>query len=255
MRKCYKNVAAALAGLTATLLLTTAAAEAEESFFRVYQVETPAAGEMESTLWTTTFPRSDGAEDEGETREELWAHSAELEVGLTDRLSLSAYADFEDPSPGSARFTGGRIEARYRLGESDERFFETALYAEYAFPRSLESGTQELETRLILQKEWTGFLLAVNPVLEIPVRGEEAGRRPEVALDAGVYYSRYLKVQPGLEWYSSFGQIGRWDDRRHWIFPTLDLHPAHGWTWHLGVGFTHDGDERAVKSILSYEAD
>ncbi len=64
---------------------------------------------------------------------DFWAHSVEIEYGLTDHLSVSGYADFEDPRAYSPQFTEGRVEARYHFANAHEHFFDTAVYAEYVF--------------------------------------------------------------------------------------------------------------------------
>jgi hypothetical protein len=66
-------------------------------------------------------------------------------------------------------------------------------------------------------------------------------------------------VQPGLEWYDTFGEIGDMpalDRQQHVLFPAVDLQFG-GWTWNIGVGFglTGSSDAVTIKSILSYEFD
>jgi hypothetical protein len=238
-------------------LWTATDLRAQENFYRVYQYETPLQGWLEPTVWSTWIGRSDLSSESGEQREGLWAHSAEIEYGLTDHMSLAAYADFEDPRDGGAEYSRARVEARYRFAQAYEHFFDTAVYAEYYFPRSLRTDTQELEMRLILQKDLEDFRIAINPVVSVPVRGLDSGKNPALALDVGLYWRRFLKAQPGLEWYRDFGEIGDWSDKRQMIFPTLDLRPARGLVWHLGVGWglTDASDKLVVKSILYYEFD
>jgi hypothetical protein len=239
------------------LLLGAAAARAQEDFYRVYQYETPLKGWLEPTAWTTYVDRSDLATSEGEPREGLWAHSAELEYGVTDHLSLAGYADFEAPGGSGAEYTRARVEARYHFATAYEHFFDTAVYAEYYFPRSLKNDTQELETRLILQKDLEDFRLDVNPVVSFPIRGADSGKNPDASLDVGFYWRRYLAAQPGIEWYGDFGEIGKWTDKRQVVFSTVDLRPTRNLVWQLGVGFglTHDSDKLIAKSILYYEFD
>lgn len=224
--------------------------EASQSFYRVYQYDTPLAGWSEPTLWTTYIPRSrSGYNHFGKSleREGLTAYSLEWEYGATDHASIAAYLDFEDPHNAPLRFTRGRIEARYRFHQRYEHFFNTAVYAEYYLPRKSYSRSQELETRVILDHDFNDFRVALNPILSIETTGNP-DKRVNPSFAGGVYYRRRYLAQPGLEIYDDFR------NKQHVIFPTLDLRVGGLW-WHvgMGLGLTHASDNLTFKSILTYE--
>jgi hypothetical protein len=158
--------------LVMVLVLAAGAAVAQETepttFYRVYGYETPLAGWLEPALWTTYVASSDNAYDhfgrDGE-RQGLWAHALEAELGVTDHLSLAGYLDFADPSGAAPDFTEGRIEARYRLAQRYAYPLNVALYAEYVLPRKSYSNSQELETRLILDRDFEDVRMVLNPIL------------------------------------------------------------------------------------------
>jgi len=61
--------------------------------------------------------------------------------------------------------------------------------------------------------------------------------------------------QLGVEYYSSLGQVGHfdnWEKQQHQIFPTLDLNFSPDWEFNLGigVGLTRSTDDLMVKLIL-----
>ena len=233
------------------------------SFYRVYQYDTPLTGWLEMNLWSTCIPRSDLSYDhfgQEHSRNGLFAHSIEAEYGLTDHLSVAGYADFEDPHYGDFEFTRGRIEARYRFAQRYDWPINIGLYAEYYFPRHDYSDSQEIETRIILDKDFNDFRVVLNPTLSKATTGSESSKQVMLSADAGIYWRRYLSVQPGIEYYADFGEIGKmpgFSKQHHVIFGTVDLHLTRNWTWHIGVGagLTAGSDEVITKSILTYEFD
>jgi hypothetical protein len=249
------------AGLLA-LLLVLLPASARAQFFEVYGWETPPRAWAEPALWTTWVGTSDvpyGRPGSESTREGLWAHSAELEYAVTDRLAVAAYADFENsPEGGTLRYTGARVEARYRLFDRYEMLFDPALYMEYSAARESTGEPQELEGRLILQHDWSDVRLLLNPTVTKAISGDEAreGLRGELA--SGLYYRRFYHVQPGVEYYTKIGSLGKAagrDEQEHRIFPSLRIRFGNGLQWNLGVGFglTPASDDLTVKSIVQYE--
>jgi hypothetical protein len=233
------------------------AANAQESFYRVYQYETPLVGWSEPAIWNTYIGKSDNAYGHGTaaTRQGMWAHAAELEFGLTDHFSLAGYADFQDAPGLPPEYVQTRIEGRYRFAQAYEHFFDTAVYAEYYLPRKSFSNSQELETRLILQRDIEDWRIALNPIVSVATTGDEAGEAPNLQLAAGLYYRRHFHVQPGLEIYTDFGGIGHWNEQRYVAMPVVDLHLKPGLVWEIGVGggLTNASDRLVVKSILYYE--
>lgn len=259
----------------AALLLSLAwpahkALEAQESrdtgvertdYFRVYGYETPLQGWLEPTFWTTHMPRSNAdfghfGLDVG--RGGLTAYSGEIEYGLLDHMSLSTYFNVQDPHGSGPRFTEGRIEARYRFRDSYDLPVNLAVYAEYYLPRKSFSQSQELELKLIAEKDLEDFRVDLNPTVEVYTTGPEAGSAPRLSFDAGAYYRRYFRIQPGLEYYGVYGKINSpaaARDQQQQIFPTVDVRLGRNLDWQVGVGFglTHETDPVTLKSILTYE--
>ena len=128
-------------GTAALALLSATSALAQEDFLRVYQWETPQQGWVELNLWTTWVVSSSvpyqryGLQGD---RTGAIAHSFEVEYGVTDRLAIGAYTDFDQPPGGGFEFRRARLVARYRLFNRYDYFFDPALYAERGHP--LRSG-------------------------------------------------------------------------------------------------------------------
>lgn len=270
-------LAAALAGVLA------AAAPAGAQRYRVYQWDTPMQGWAEPALWDSwvASSRLDYEHFGRDVREQgVTAHSAEAEYGMTDHFTLAGYADFESAPGLPLRYTAARLEGRYRFGGRYQRFFDPALYLEYSVPRASYEASQELEARLILQRDLNDVRLVLNPIVGRTFRREEAaasgspggengggsemvgtenaGSRLVGGFAGGVYWRRYHLAQPGLEYYDQVGPLGQLlpvREQRHALVPTVDLRFIPGLDWNVGlvVGLTPGSDRLTVKSVLSYE--
>lgn len=215
------------------------------------------AGAVEVSYWTTFIASSEGELEfrDGRrfAREDLWAHSLELEYGLSHKLTIGYYADFLHPEQGSFQYIQSKLLARYRLFEKHELPVDLALYGEYILPNRDYSNAEKIELRLIIERDIGPWRLALNPMFEKVVSGTRVDRGLEFAYAAGIYYenmgdglwqTRNLHVVPGLEFYGSIGKLAAadgWNQRRHYVFPVIDLFlPFYGdWKlhWNFGPGF------------------
>jgi len=238
------------------------AGTAEAQFYKVYGYKTRKEGEIEFVYWTSCIASSNlkySFFGKASKKEGLVAHSFELEYGLTDRLTLAAYFDFEDPSGDDFKFTRFRaVFFRYRFFNKGEHFFDPAIYLEYYIPRKEHKDYEELEIRLILEKDIENFTLVLNPMFEKKTSGSKSYEGLELNYAMGFYYKKYHAVQPGIEYYGKYGEISHFKEfkaQRHYIFPTIDLRFGPGFHWHLGVGFgfSNASDDVTIKSIFSYK--
>lgn len=238
-------------------LLANLSAQAQRSFYRVYQYEQPLKGWLEATLWTTVVPSSRLDYEhfgEGLTRNGLSAHSLEFEYGLTDQSTFGVYLNAENPGGAGLQVSQFQAVYRYRLSRRYEHFVNTSFYLGYIVPRFHYDNTQEVEFRTVLEHDFNDFRLVLNPTLSKAVTGEESRFWPTALLDAGLYYRRYFHVQPGVELYNNFGEVGPFSQpHHHQIFPTLDLRGL-GFDLNLGLGLplTPNDDRLTVKALLVY---
>lgn len=236
--------------------------KAEAQFYKIYGYKTRKAGELEFVYWTSYIASSNlnyQFFDKIAERKGLVAHSFELEYGVTDRLTLAAYFDFEDPSAGDFKYTRFRaVFFRFRFFEKGDHFFDPAIYMEYYIPSKDYKDYEELEIRLILEKDIRNFTLVLNPMFEKKTSGSKSGEGVELNYAMGLYYQKYRAFQPGIEYYGKYGEISDFKEfraQRHYIFPTADLRFGPGFHWHLGVGFgfSDASDDITIKSIFSYK--
>ena len=178
----------------------------------------------------------------------LLGNSVELEYGLFDHLEVSAYADFVSGPNQNINFTESHYSLMYRFSERFDHFINTALYAEYYFPRKAYSSSQEAELRLILDKDIEDFRIAADPYISKYTTGDES-KSLGYGLSAGAYYRRGNKVQPGIEYYANY------KEKTAKLFPTVILYLTPRLIWNVGAGFglNKQSDQFIIKSLLQVD--
>jgi len=243
-------------------------------FFKVYEHATADAGAVEFTYWTTWMASS----EENLTffgkdlsRENMWAHSFEVEYGLSHALTVGIYGDFLHPADGDFEFIQSKLVARYQLFGKNELPVDLGLYGEYIIPHPDYKDSEKFEVRIVVEKDLGPLRLVFNPILEKATSGEDVGEGLEFAYAAGIFWedngagifeTGSFHIRAGLEFYGSLGELAdfeEFDHQKHYLFPVIDLYAPHwkDWAlrWSVGVGFGLGGlaDDIVVKSILSLE--
>lgn len=233
-------------------------------FYQVYGYQTLDANEKELVYWTSYIPSSDHSYSFfGDTvgRQGLFGHSLELEYGITNQFTVALYADFEQPRGESIRWIRTKAVALYyQLFEKNLLPLDIALYAEYKLPRRGYKTSEEIELKVILEKDIKFHRLIFNPTFEKKISGEEVDEGVEFILNGAYTYTKSLVFQPRLEFYSKMGELYHmpaFGEQKNYLFPAFDLFfGKYGqFRWHAGVGFglTDQADNLIIKSILSWE--
>lgn len=140
-----------LSSIAMGLLFLWIAGEASAQFYKVYGYGTRKQGEAELVYWTSYIASSDLSYkffDKTVSRKGLLAHGLEVEYGITDRFTVAAYFDFEDPADAPFRYIRTRaVFFRYRFLEKGARFLDPAIYLEYYIPTKEYKDYEELEIR------------------------------------------------------------------------------------------------------------
>jgi len=231
-------------------------------FYQVYGYQTAEANEKELVYWTSFIPSSDHEYPFfGDTvgRQGLMAHSFEIEYGITNQLTVALYADFEQPKGSSLRWVRTKAVALYySLFEKNLLPVDLALYAEYKLPRRGYKTSEEIEFKLIMEKDIKAHRIILNPTFEKKISGEDVSEGVEFIFNAAYMYTGSLTFQPRLEYYSKIGELydpHSFGEQKNYIFPSFDLYfGKYGqFRWHAGVGFglTDPADNIIIKSILS----
>lgn len=254
---------------TAAIIFLLSLPALHAQLYKVYGYQPTEAGEVEFSIWNSYVASSDvsykyfGREAE---RKGLSAHSLELEYGLSNKFGIAAYFDFEDPKGGGLRYVRTKaLMAHYAFFKKGSRPLDIAIYLEYIINDKDYKDYEELEVRLILEKDIGAFKVDFNPIFEKKTSGSKAEEGLEFNYALGVYYSnneegiffsKSLMMQPGIEFYGKMGEFSdfkSFKEQRHYIFSTLDFFIAKRFCWHTGVGFglTGASDKITFKSILS----
>lgn len=230
---------------------------------RVYLWETPPEANVELSLLhvgvieSSVHERGFG-ENQAKSRAGHQFSSLEAEYGLTDRWTASVYGDFELSSSGAFRYTGIRAETRYRLFDRYTRLVDTALSFEFDAPRPDSGEGQAFEARLIMSRDFGDFRAIVNPRFELPLTGDEAGEGVMLGVASGVYFRRWWRVQPLLEYFATFGRIvrpARAAEQRHVLYPGVRVRLASRFDAlaTVGVGLTESSDRLSARLLVTYE--
>ncbi len=246
--------------LTGMVMLSAASVQARG--FKVYGYETLPQGESEVVYLFDRVLQSGASYDLFGTpveKEGLSRHTLEFEYGVTDRWAVAGYLDFEDHPDGDLEYAQLRaLFARYRLFEPGERFFDSAIYAEYYIPHASYGRAEKLEARLIFEKTAAPLTIRLNPILEKSLSTTDVEEGVEFEYAAGVYTSAATWIRVGLEGYGALGELRDlkpWDLQEHYLFPAVKakLGESTSLDVGLGVGLTKASDDLLVKTILGYE--
>lgn len=162
--------AGALAGVFAVLAAGSPARADESPFASIYTTELLPQGGAEAEQWLTW------ATSKPDERFDAVEGRTEVEYGITNRLQLSLYANYEwskivpkgpgavDEPTDTTRFSGFSAEAIYQVLNPFTDDFGFAVYLEPA----IGAGERELEGKLLFQKNFLEdrLILAANVNLE-----------------------------------------------------------------------------------------
>src|SRR5881628_748703 len=141
---------ASAAFLLCLLELTLGTPTAEARHLKVYSPYALDKGEVEVAYWFDAFLDTPLTTSGPFPRKHLLRHTGELAYGLTDRWSLEAYLDFEQPTQGGSEqftFVQYRFETIYRFLDQRDAWPAIALYVEYTLPRRQYEHRDEVESK------------------------------------------------------------------------------------------------------------
>lgn len=230
-------------------------------FFRIYPYLTPEAGEKELVYWFSAIGSDHQYSFFGEEvdRQGLTAHSFELEYGLSNKWTVGLYLDYEQPKGHELRHIKTKaLMFHGRFWEKGERPVDLGLYVEYILPRKEYKNAEQIEIKWILEKDVGPHTFVINPTFEKNISGPNVDEGVEFAFNGGWYFKQFAQVQPGIEFYSKWGELAEltpFDESKTYLFPAVDIIMGKRGRliWHTGVGFglSNPADNFVFKSILS----
>ena len=248
---------ASVAFLLCLLELTLGVPAAEARHLKVYSPYALDKGEAEVAYWFDAFLDTPLTTSGPFPRKHLLRHTGELAYGLTDRWSLEAYLDFEQPTQGGSEqftFVQYRFETIYRVFDQHDVWPAIALYVEYTLPRRQYAHRDEVEWKLLLERRIEDFMIRLNPVWE---REFNDASRVRFGYEHGLYWSAKPSVRLGVEAFGTLGPLGSFptaNNQQHSVGPAIKFKfGSVGWDMGLQFGWTDGSDTLVFKSILDFE--
>ncbi len=180
----------------------------QRSFVWTYEYMIMEQGEAEIEQYTT-YGVTDFDEFEGNTSTEL---NFEAEIGMNKHYDIAIYQNFKQASNGSLFYSGFKLRTRYKIGEKGDFIIDPLIYIEYKGVPDFHK--HEIETKIIFEKDFGNFRIALNPYFEYEIEDDKSEFVPKYAFGMKYQLSKLLSL--GLE--------GTGDKNANYIGPTI----AHG---------------------------
>jgi hypothetical protein len=229
--------------LCGVLALAPGTAAAQDLFeLEVFEYETVVPGQFDVELHSNVLSGGAALPPSAAGNHRPAHVSIELARGWTERFESAIFIQTAPfGARGSARFAGGHLRGKVRVGELPVLPLRIALSAEYAFNRpAFDEEQQTLEVRTIVDYENGRLSLIANPSLELVTRGSSTGLEPvfDVSARAGWALSERLTlVSDYFSASASTRHLQPEPNAHHLLFGGADVEM--GDAWELGVAAGH----------------
>ena len=158
-----------------------------------------------------------------------WEWQEEFEYGVTDHFTFANYQVWETKNKrgpdDSTVYKGFKFEGKYRIGEKDKYWVDPLIYFEWV-KEVREANENEFESKLILSKDFGGFNITFNEVMENTLG---SGGRTNHQFTLGSSYQLPWDFKVGVEgkgdWWRagshrnriSFGPVLAWEGKYVWV--------------------------------------
>jgi hypothetical protein len=185
-----------------------------------------------------------------------WHETLEITQGWNAWFETGFYV-FSSINPGYGwQYVGSHIRPRVRAPEQWHLPVGLSLSAEIGYQRrQFSQDTWTFELRPIVDKQLGKWYLAFNPALDRSFHGPAVRQGVTFSPNFKAGYDLTKRVNAGLEYYGSVGDLAGFDpfrDQQQQILPAIDLNLGADWEFNfgVGVGVTHSTDHLIVKMIL-----
>ena len=161
-------------------------------------------------------------DDNRATKDNNEKHKVEVVYGFTEYWSSGLIGVWEK-TPGSSRdFEATAWENIFQLTEQGQYWLDIGLYLEYELAKK-SSAADKVEAKLLLEHSGGKFTNTANIILEREV-GSNSSNATEFELFWRTKYRWKKAIEPAIEIYSKFGEIGKskgFDNQKHSIGPVM----------------------------------
>ena len=223
----------------------------------MFEYQGVARGDYEVELHANAMSRGTSAPTSTAANHRPAHVSVELTRGWSERFETAVFVQTAPfGSPGSARFAGGHIRAKVRFGQLPALPVRVAASAEYAFNRPVFNGElQTLELRSILDLARGRFAVAVNPALELVLRGSDDGLEPVFDISARGQWQLSDRFALTTDYFSTAATTRHLPeaDAHHLLFGGVGVDMAAAWELGLSLGHCITSSEPwLVKSVVGF---
>jgi hypothetical protein len=241
------RMAAAIAVAMMTSLMLASPAYAFKKVYSPYVEK----GELE-VEWKGSHVVDNEDDEDGEQEQEL-----SIGYGVNDFWNTEIAGEIEKSGVDGEdyEFTAVEWENKFQLTQPGEYWADVG--AQFAYVHNVSGDADAIEGKLLLAKDVGKFSTMLNLNLEKSIGAESEGDWPEGGLAISSRYRWKPWLEPGVEWFSEFGELGNsgsFDNQGHSIGPALygKIGPV---KYDVGYQFgVSDGaPDGEAKAILEYE--
>jgi hypothetical protein len=184
----------------------------------------------------------------------------EPSIGLFPWWELGGYLQSAVRADGTYDYAGFKLRSKFVTTEGfDPRWRLGANFEMSLMPDKYDRDQLGTEVRPIVAWENERWLFAVNPIVDLSLRGDgwRAGPSFEPAAKASYKWDGQLGV--GFEYYANLGAFGdgfaALRDQEHYVYEVIDLLTIEGFELNagLGEGLTAGSQSIVAKLIVGYE--
>ncbi|MEP6590711.1 MAG: hypothetical protein ABJC19_05970 [Gemmatimonadota bacterium] len=246
-----------LAYAVLSLLLVTPLAAQENFEVQVYGAELVPVGRTIFELHSNYTAKGSRLAEDGVVPTHHALHETlEITHGFTDWFELGFYAFAAVPQGGGLEYVGNHIRPRVSIPERYHWPVGLSLSQEIGYQRrAYSSDTWSWEIRPILDQQIGRFYWALNPTVEVSLKGENAGKGIEFAPNIQVNFDVSKRFNLALEYYGGLGKLNALrpaSETDQQLIPAINIDFGPDWEFNLGTGIalTPNSDRLALKMIF-----
>jgi hypothetical protein len=181
-------------------------------------------------------------------------------IGITDWWEAGMYLQTTLLPDGSFAYAGSKLRTKFAIPSRGVSRFGWAVNVEVSrIPEQYDRNRWGAEIRPIATWSSAGgsVYASVNPIVDLSLAGPGRGEAPafEPALTLCYVFAGLMSV--GVEYYASFGPLGRWQplqEQEHYLFQVINVVRWKRLELNLGVGegLTQGSNGFIAKTILGY---
>ena len=185
----------------------------------------------------------------------------EPSMGLTEFLELGGYLQTALRPDGTFDYAGAKARAKFVLPDSGVAHLRLGVNLELSFlPQRYDPSRVGSEVRAIIAWENDRWLLALNPIVGVPLGTPERALGPTFEPAAMAKVKLFSTIAVGAEYYSGVGPIGKplpWREQEHYLYEAVDVISFDAVEINAGIGegLTNGSNALVAKVILGYSFD